>query len=169
MRAIQISEDSIFNEKPIKLRREGHCNMCGMCCKAIRLNSTYKDIKETVEQFYPKIFNKIASEEEMEETFKDTDRTFIYLYWKEISKEEVYKINPYVRTWFESEWAKKDENEGSWWTCTKLDSKTNKCTIQDNKPHVCSDHPYYGGNLDKTSAFYSENCGYKVDLPKDDE
>lgn len=141
-------------------KRKGKCNMCGMCCRAIVLNMTYQEIENYYKDYRDQ--NKEFSDEEIEKWAFEQDAAFVHLFWKHITKEEAFKINPHLKLWFGGK-INQDINKSSFWTCTKFDSKTNKCTVQDKKPSVCSEYPYYGRAISKNEPFYSLNCGYKAD------
>lgn len=147
-----------MSEEVEPLRRQGKCNMCGMCCRAIRLNAPCSRFTEWAEKYKkelkPYLDNPSLVSETSDESFKEW--FFIYLHWQPITEKEAFKINPHLKTW--------SDTEGHYYTCKCFDSEHNKCTVHDNKPAVCRDYPYYGGNINKGEKFYSENCGYKIDV-----
>lgn len=121
--------------------------MCGMCCRAIRLQISPDELKRRV------------CKDEYLRTISDSaklwDSEFVYLFWEPITLEEALNINPHLKTW-------KEYDEAYYYTCTKFDSKTNKCSIHEKRPDVCSRYPWYDQQPFKEYNwyFYSDKCGY---------
>lgn len=138
----------------------GSCHMCGMCCKAIVLPVSYDELKErsSVQDY----INGSKCE-----GIENNDVLFVWLNWKPISKEEAFKINPHLRLWEERFIERNCLEKLNFWTCTKHDPVTNKCTVHEHRPKVCSDFPWYGRSVVTTEPFYSPECGYKVDIDQE--
>lgn len=144
------------------LRRNGHCNMCGMCCKAIRLGKDYAYFKEQGELNIKN--NPGFSEEALREYAYESDVVFIYYNWEPITEEEAFIINPQLKAWYQTEESQKYKDESYYYKCKQFDAESNKCMVNDKKPRVCADYPYYGGNISNNFCFYSSSCGYKADI-----
>ena len=82
------------------------------------------------------------------------DAVFIVRNWEEISRMESYTRNPHLISWRIPEgW--------HFYRCAKLEGK--RCSVQSEKPPVCSEYPWYGQLPNPFMYFYSESCGYKKD------
>lgn len=115
------------------------CNKCGMCCKALLLSISQKDLR-------------LAAMNTVESEFKDQAILLLDIL-EPITREKAIEINHRLD---------KIKAQGNFFKCTKLDSETNLCTIHDNRPKVCSRYPFYGRErLPLDEFFYSESCGYK--------
>lgn len=118
------------------------CKMCGMCCKSIGLQQNYEYLKA----------NAIGH---VYDPTNDID--FIYKNWSPISREEAEIINPYMKNW----------SGVNFYTCNLL--VDNKCSIHgldgSDKPHVCTGFPFYRHTPTLDYLFYTEDCGYKDDIP----
>lgn len=55
---------------------KGYCNMCGMCCKAIKVNCSFEVLKEIN---------------------TDDDAKFILKHWEPMTEEESFKVNPHLK------------------------------------------------------------------------
>jgi Fe-S-cluster containining protein len=120
-----------------KLMIKGHCIGCGMCCRAITLAYTKKDIR------------KVWPED------KGTSKWFVLKNWHRISRDQALKENPNV--------VNMEKQIGwYWYTCSMFDRETNKCKVHDSKPRICKGYPWYGNEPNDT-ALYGANCGYRVD------
>lgn len=125
------------------------CLQCGTCCKVINIGNSFKEIEETVEKEFP---NGLKGEDRFKSDF-----TFIYSFWRKLSKGEVLKLKPsLVGKW-------KEDRE--YFTCTL--QKDNKCSVHDRRPAVCRDHPWYGLPHTLDYGFFSDECGYKLALEKE--
>ncbi|MMZ43654.1 Flagellin N-methylase [compost metagenome] len=127
----------------------GKCGMCGRCCQAIHLPLSPKDIQE------------------MHEKGNNPDASFIHQNWTPISKEEAFDINPYFLV--NEKRIKEEELDLNYedlyfYTCNRLDKESKLCTVHDLRPNVCSGYPWYGGRPHVTELFYSEDCGYRIDV-----
>ena len=116
----------------------GKCRQCGMCCRAISLSYSKKEIAAT---------------------WSDTNGKFIIKNWARISKEQALKNNPYVRLI-------QEENARSgqtiyWYSCKYLID--NRCSVHKDRPPVCKGYPWYEGEPDNKEFLYGEDCGYRVD------
>ena len=118
----------------------GKCNQCGMCCRAICLRYSKKEMKRA--------------------DYSD-ERAFIIKHWKSISREKALKLNPYLHALIE-EYIKGGVRL-YWYTCDYL-GKDNLCTNYENRLPVCKGYPFYGHDPKGQEFLYGENCGYKVDL-----
>ncbi|MCE7697849.1 MAG: YkgJ family cysteine cluster protein [Methanobacterium paludis] len=125
---------------------EGKCNMCGSCCKAIRVSISPEKLEKEVKELYPD-----GVSDDMPEV---NDYGFMKLYWKSITRKEALKRNPHIKTWGERDY-------DYFYECIWF--KNNHCSCHDRKPHICSEYPWYG---EKPSDIhlYSPNCGYKIDI-----
>jgi Fe-S-cluster containining protein len=100
------------------------------------------------------------------------DVTFVHENWTPISKEEAFAINPKLKANEEFALANPDVYMDSaevmggmhYYTCNKLDKQTGLCTAHSEKPHVCSGYPFYGRTPSVHMMFYSDDCGYIVDV-----
>jgi Fe-S-cluster containining protein len=130
---------------------ENKCKMCGMCCRAIRLPVDW-------EYFIDRYPEPITEDREGCVT-KYTDLEFIRTFWQPISKEKALEINPHLKTWPTFE-------DGFYYKCTKFDEKTNKCTVNEDKPRVCYGFPFYDHTPTQNDVkyLYSEDCGFKDSL-----
>lgn len=129
------------------------CKKCGMCCRAIRINKSWDEIIAMEAEPIPEELGKSIT--------KYNDAGFIRTFWNPITLEEALEINPHLATW-------PRYKENFYYRCTKFDAKTNECTINNLKPHVCKEFPWYDSapKEDENSwHFYSENCGYIEDIP----
>lgn len=136
----------------------GSCNQCGMCCKAIVLPISYDELKE---RDAVKYYINGARQEDIE----NNDVLFVWLNWKPLTKEEAFGVNPYLKKIDNNADDPRDvEWHPSFWTCTKHDPITNKCTVHDNQPDVCSKFPWYGREVHSRDIFYTAECGYKIDV-----
>lgn len=116
------------------------CKQCGKCCMAICLNYPMEHVSNKVNEL-------------TKEGILNTDCHFILENWVEISEEEASKRNPEIDL----------STKCYWYKCTKLDEKTNKCTVHDNRPHVCSGFPNYRSKkLPKGFPYYTKDCGYII-------
>jgi Fe-S-cluster containining protein len=112
------------------------CKKCGMCCRAIYLAEGMKELQS-------RHYNESSG-----------DGYFIVNNWIEISKEEAFKINPYLQRLYKIK-------EYHFYTCKQFDEKNNLCKIHDNNPHVCNKYPFYGNRLlSPMFGFYTNKCGY---------
>jgi Fe-S-cluster containining protein len=111
------------------------CKKCGKCCEAIVLPLPMKEIK------------KIAVSES-----NLSDSTFIARNFFEISEEEAFEINPYLKTW--------SERENYYYKCKMLDPISKTCICYSTRPGTCRNFPYYdrGSN---PGELYSKKCGYQ--------
>jgi Fe-S-cluster containining protein len=118
-----------------------------MCCKAIVLHISPEQIKE----FYEK-------EKDLEGI---SDIVFIYNFWKPISLREALSINPHLHTWVSIG----EYPESSYfYKCLMFDPDTNLCKVNDNKPDVCKNYPWYRNGPRKPFKFYSLDCGFYKDI-----
>jgi len=121
----------------------GKCNQCGMCCRAIALRYTKKEIAAT---------------------WSDINGKFMVKNWVRISKKQALKNNPHV-----AHLQKLYAEEGSttyWYACKLL--KDGLCSVHENKPPICSGYPWYDQQPDKGEYLYSATCGFKEDIAEFD-
>ena len=144
----------------------GSCHMCGMCCRAIVLSFSHDELKER-----PSVQDYLAGKVTRTDLWND-DPIFCYLNWKPISRDEAMEINPHLLNW--EKLRLEDEKETgksapmNFYTCTKFDSETNRCTVHNERPRVCSAYPWYRG-IDLNEMFYSLDCGYKIDIIQEEK
>ena len=117
----------------------GKCNMCGQCCMAIHISMSPEYIQER----------------------KDWggDMTFVSQNCVPITYEKACEINPYFKV--SAKGGAVDYSKYYFYTCKKL--RGNKCTAQGDKPLVCKNYPWYGGEP-HPEPFYSPTCGYMEDV-----
>lgn len=54
------------------------------------------------------------------------------------------------------------------YSCDAFDAATRQCTAHENRPPVCRDYPWYGGEPSAERAVYmGKQCSYLADLPPD--
>jgi Fe-S-cluster containining protein len=85
---------------------------------------------------------------------KSQSREFIIKHWHRISREEAAKRIPtmgYKGTRF--------------YRCDKWDSATRLCTVQDEKPPVCRDFPWYGDTPEPDRLRHFPRCSFWADVP----
>jgi len=119
------------------------CKKCGTCCKVIYLP---------------------ISPEKVEAISKDTNSPdhanakFVHENWIPLSTEQAREFNPFVVS-------QVDECGRSlyYYSCTRLDSVTNLCTVHDSRPQVCVDYPWYGRPPHPSEMWYTPDCGYVRD------
>jgi Fe-S-cluster containining protein len=118
----------------------GVCNRCGMCCRAIALLFSKKDIKER--------------------WLKDSgNREFVLKHWKRISKEQAVKNNPNVAS-IQKEYVRGNQKT-YWYECKLLSG--NDCSIHEDRPAICEGYPWYGTGPKRKEFLYGANCGFKLD------
>jgi Fe-S-cluster containining protein len=118
----------------------GKCIRCGMCCRAICLKYSKKEMKRAD-----------YSEE----------RAFILKNWKSISRKKALEINPYLGSLIEE--YIKGKVKLYWYTCKFL-KDDNTCSDYENRLPICRGYPWYGLDPKGQEFLYGEHCGYKVDL-----
>jgi Fe-S-cluster containining protein len=138
---------------------EGKCNCCGMCCSAITVSKSMKQITNCSAVRHYIETGEITNHEEFPDTI--VDALFIYLNWKQISEHEAFKINPYLK-----KWGRDKGHKRFFYTCTKFDKENRVCTVHDHNPKVCRKFPWYDGKPIVGEILYSPNCGYTVDTLK---
>jgi Fe-S-cluster containining protein len=125
--------------------------MCGKCCEAIHIPVDYKEV------------TRMANGDNF-------DAKFIRDNWIPISREEAFAINPTIQSNMSKaqEWAENEDADPyrhmHFYTCSKLDKEKGLCTVWQDRPKVCSGYPWYGKLPEVTMLFYSEDCGYIVDV-----
>lgn len=117
----------------------GKCNRCGMCCRAIVVAQPEEDW----------LCNP---------TRDGSDAAFMFENWTPIHRDTAFKINPNLPAW-----AKDKRAEVLFFSCLRYDEDTKSCTVQGEKPQVCSEYPWYGGKPRPDEGFYSSDCGYRID------
>jgi Fe-S-cluster containining protein len=140
--------------QPPQPELKGKCNMCGTCCKAIYLPYSHQELLDC-----KPVKDYVANPWDFEKRIGDHDHVFVHLYWEPITLKEALAINPHIATWKYG-----TEKEDNWYRCTRLDTKTNRCTVHDNQPSVCSGYPWYGRAPRPHESYYSPDCGYQVDV-----
>lgn len=119
------------------------CKRCGKCCEVIVLNVNSNQIEI------------IAKQEE-----KNSDYNFAYRNFKEISKKEAYKINPYLKNW------SKEQYIQCFYKCKQYEPISKKCNVYSIRPRVCSGFPWYEYGTYKEQCFYSKKCSFLKDIKK---
>lgn len=114
---------------------KGSCNLCGRCCEAIALRDDWT---------------------RLENYQGGGDRGFVAKHWKPISKEEATKVNAYLLS-------NPNFQAYNFYTCDWFDKEKRICSHHEERPSVCRDYPWYGGQVRTDEVFYSEDCGYKID------
>lgn len=117
----------------------GKCRQCGMCCKAIAMSYSKKEIAAT---------------------WSEINGAFIIKNWKRISREQALEYNPNLASLM-VEYAE-EKNKTYWYTCKMLD-KNNRCSIHSTRPPICSGYPWYEQEVDSKTYLYGEDCGYRID------
>jgi Fe-S-cluster containining protein len=120
------------------------CKQCGSCCKAIHIHTTKKEIKEFIDYYYP---DGLTDEERF-----DSDITFIYSFFEEITPKEAIENNPehdldFVR-------------DRVWYKCKFL-TEDNKCGCHGNRPRICRLHPWYLEPKTSDYGFFRSDCGFR--------
>jgi Fe-S-cluster containining protein len=125
----------------------GHCNQCGKCCEAIMLPHSPEQIKEIVKSH--KENNYIS----------DPSWEFALNHWHVMSKEQAFKLNPYLALQKE----RVNKPNVYFYACDKFGKKSRLCLCHDIRPPVCINYPWYNGGVEYRESFYSETCGFKED------
>lgn len=142
------------------LQLKGSCHMCGKCCEAIHIRLSPEDIKK-------------MAEDARRRGFDDTnnDPIFVDQHWKPITREEAFRINPYLQEQHNelvSEYGEALLSDSykrlQYYTCNQHDKETGKCTIHDLRPSVCAGYPWYDRIPQSDHLFYSAECGYRADV-----
>lgn len=112
-----------------------------MCCKAINLPYSYREI------------TKLGRSGE-----GDNDAKFIVDNWIPISKRRAKKINPYL--------VKRNEHniKLTFWQCKQLTDSG--CGVYDTRPDVCRNYPMYTREADYLSQFIPEYHPECTEWPK---
>jgi len=122
----------------------GTCKMCGTCCKVIYL---------------------LISPERVEDMAKDVNSIgyfnakFISENWVPMSKDQAKLLNPFVVSQLEDV----EDVKIYYYSCNRLDTKTNLCTTHVSRLPVCIDYPWYGRIPTSTMIWYTPDCGYVND------
>jgi len=128
----------------------GKCGMCGKCCEAIHIPMSPERIAESAKY--------------------GGDAKFVHENWTPITKEEAFAINPKIESneeWARQNWPGKPEDpykDMYFYTCDRLDKEKGLCTVHETRPRVCSGYPWYGVLPNETMLWYSDDCGYIVDV-----
>ncbi len=130
------------------INNNNFCHKCGVCCRAIVLSKTKKEVKEIYKQ------NK-----------NNTDALFILNNWFRISKQQAFKKNPYLKEWAKKEvYSKTNKNRVKFlvYTCHQFNEKTKSCQVYSKRPNICSKYPFdnISSILSGTFVFYTLNCAY---------
>lgn len=67
----------------------------------------------------------------------------------------------FIRKW----WVEEEEAEDGWtrWSCQKWDSETRLCGAHAERPPICSQYPWYGGEP-REGKIDNLRCSYLLDL-----
>jgi Fe-S-cluster containining protein len=99
----------------------------------------------------PEKINEYAEQDNPQPSLK-----FAFENWEPITKEEAYKINPYLKN--------HNDDGHYYYSCRQFDPENNKCLVQKDKPPVCSGFPWYGRKPLGYPPTYSVECGYNSDI-----
>lgn len=144
---------------------QGKCNKCGMCCRAIILIIPPERTAEYLQGMIrnnPEYVQRIANgdvdfkAEKCDDGMNEISWIFVGLNWVNITQEEAITINPFLEKW--------GDIKGHFYKCKQFDESLNSCRIHDNKPNVCAEYPWYKKSPTESTNFYSEQCGYKIDI-----
>lgn len=124
---------------------KGSCHTCGKCCEAIHISISPEEIAKGAEN---------------QREWSSSDFVFIADNWTPITREEADSINPHFA---EMEKRGADYGHMHFYTCKNHDKETKLCKIYDKRPHVCSGYPWYGAEPRAEEAFYTMDCGYRID------
>lgn len=106
------------------------CKNCGICCKAIVLPISLASACSKI----------------------NPDIAFLRQHWHQLSAEEAFKINPYLKTWLSQHYY--------YYACDLL-TEDNKCSVHYHKPIICSMFPWYGNGINPNLPLYCADCGFK--------
>ncbi len=121
----------------------GKCNKCGLCCKAIVIDSSMEQIKQSVNN----------------QRKGNSDAHFIFRNWTSISEQAAFTINPNL-----TYWSSDYDGYRYYYRCRMYCDATNLCKIHEIRPYICSEFPWYGQV--KKVPLYSLSCGYRADMFK---
>lgn len=118
------------------------CSKCGDCCEAIPFQLTKKEMREM----------DVSPGHVNEENI-----SFILKHWRRISRKKFVQKHPEaIHT-----------TSKVFYTCTKWDPETRLCTARDERPPVCSDYPWYGGDPEITQRMLPARCSFWADVPEE--
>jgi cob(I)alamin adenosyltransferase len=131
-------KNKIKNKIIEDLIKKGKCLKCGLCCKAIGLSVS------------PEILSKLEDGNNLD--FKFASDNFI-----NITIDEAFEINPYLKNWSTGLF---------YYKCKQFDNNLNKCIIHKSKPYICAGFPHYGHPVDyyENGIPYSDKCGHQTYL-----